>query len=310
MQIAVRPGNLSDNCCNQTVDLIALLSASCGMNIATASAEPGTSLGSNRHIALLIDADNVSHTNIAAILAESARYGTANVRRAYGDWSTTSLKGWKEKLHEFAVRPIQQFSYSSGKNATDIALVIDALELLYTQQLDAFCIASSDGDFTPLVMHLRAAGKAVYGFGKRNTPEAFVNACTTFLFLEGLGEIEVPPPAAEVVAPQGEWIVKAPVPAPAPAPAKGVKLLAQDTKLVTILRGAVEASAGDDGWAKLSTAGSTAKRLAPIDPRNYGVSNFTKLFEATGLFVMVRSKNGQPYIADLRNKDRAEKPNE
>lgn len=272
------------------------------MNIAAASAEPGTSLGSNRHIALLIDADNVSHTKIADILAESARYGTANVRRAYGDWSTTALKGWKEKLHEFAVRPIQQFSYSSGKNATDIALVIDALELLYTQHLDAFCIASSDGDFTPLVMHLRAAGKAVYGFGKRNTPEAFVNACTTFLFLEGLGEVEGQQPAAAAVPTEPS--------AKAPAHAKGLKVLAQDTKLVTILRGAVEASAGDDGWAKLSTAGSTAKRLAPIDPRNYGVSNFTKLFEATGLFAMVRGKNGQPYIADLRNKDRAEKPNE
>ena len=100
----------------------------------------------DRRIALLIDADNVSHTKLAAMLAELSKYGTANIRRAYGDWGSNALKGWKDKLHEFAIRPIQQFSYSTGKNATDIALVIDAMELLYTQKLDAFCIASSDAD--------------------------------------------------------------------------------------------------------------------------------------------------------------------
>lgn len=272
------------------------------MNSTTANSNSGPGLGSNRHIALLIDADNVSHTNIAAILAETARYGTANIRRAYGDWSLTALKGWKDKLHEFAVRPIQQFSYSNGKNATDIALVIDALELLYTQRLDAFCIASSDGDFTPLVMHLRAAGKSVYGFGKRNTPEAFVNACTTFLFLESLGASEDAPLLAETTAKSATRTASA-----EPKP-KTAKQLAQDTKLVTILRGAVDASVGEDGWGLLSAAGSAAKRLAPIDPRNYGVSNFTKLFEATGLFEVVRGKNGQPFIADRRNKERAAKP--
>jgi len=109
-----------------------------------------------RRIALLIDADNVSHTKVAAMVAELSKYGTANIRRAYGDWASSGLKGWKTKLHEFAIRPIQQFSYSTGKNATDIAMVIDAMELLYTQKLDAFCIASSDADFTPLIMHLKA----------------------------------------------------------------------------------------------------------------------------------------------------------
>jgi uncharacterized protein (TIGR00288 family) len=261
--------------------------------------DSAASPSADRHIALLIDADNVSHTKIAAILTEITRYGTANIRRAYGDWSAGTLKGWKEKLHEYAVRPIQQFSYSSGKNATDIALVIDALELLYTQRLDAFCIASSDGDFTPLVMHLRAAGKAVYGFGKANTPAAFVNACTTFLFLERLGDAEEAAPA--------ELVPAKPAP-PAAKAATPVKVLAQDVKLVETLRGAVEASAGDDGWARLSAAGSAAKRLASIDPRNHGVSNFTKLFEATGLFEIVRDQSGQPYLADRRNKDRAPKP--
>jgi uncharacterized LabA/DUF88 family protein len=123
---------------------------------------------------------------VAAILAELAKYGTANIRRSYGDWGSAALKGWKSKLHEFAIRPIQQFSYSTGKNATDIALVIDAMELLYTQRFDAFCIASSDADFTPLIMQLKANGHDVYGFGERKTPLPFVNACTTFLYLDSL----------------------------------------------------------------------------------------------------------------------------
>ncbi|RYD48074.1 MAG: NYN domain-containing protein, partial [Sphingomonadales bacterium] len=120
--------------------------------------EPTKGRAPDRRIALLIDADNISHTKIAAMVAELIKHGTPNIRRAYGNWSSPSLKGWADKLHEFAIRPIQQFDYSSGKNATDIALVIDAMELLYTQKLDAFCIASSDADFTPLVLQLKANG--------------------------------------------------------------------------------------------------------------------------------------------------------
>lgn len=252
----------------------------------------------NRHIALLIDADNVSHTKIAAILAELSKYGTANIRRAYGDWASAGLKGWKDKLHEFAIRPIQQFSYTTGKNATDIALVIDAMELLYTQKLDGFCIASSDADFTPLVMQIRANGHDVYGFGERKTPDPFVNACTTFLYLDSVDAVVAPPPAADRPA-RTQRI----------APAGATKPLAQDTKLVATLRGAVEASAREDGWALLSAAGSAVKRQAPIDPRNYGVKNFSGLFEATGLFEIVKSENGQSYVADTRNRDRASRPN-
>lgn len=247
-----------------------------------------------KKIALLIDADNISHTMISDMLAELAKYGTANIRRAYGDWSSASLKGWKGKLNDFAVRPMQQFSYSKGKNATDIALVIDALELLYTQQVDAFCIASSDGDFTPLVMHLKAAGKQVYGFGRKITPEAFVNACTTFLYIDA-----------------GENLpesVEAPI-APPPSPTGGESPLSGNIKLVSALRGAVQATAGEDGWAHLGTAGSAVKRQAPIDPRNYGGrKTFRQLFADTGLFVIERAGDGQFYIADKRNKDRTVKP--
>jgi uncharacterized protein (TIGR00288 family) len=270
----------------------------------------------NRRIALLIDADNVSHGKIAAMLAELSKYGVANIRRAYGNWASAGLKGWTDKLHEHAIRPIQQFSYSRGKNATDMALVIDAMELLYTQKPDAFCIASSDADFTPLVMQLRANGHEVYGFGERKTPDPFVNACSTFLYLDSLGgdgalakpqDRPAPAPAQPRAGakPPAKPAAAAPAEArPAPKPP-----LAQDAKLVAVLRGAVEATAGDDGWAPLDAAGSAAKRQAPIDPRNYGARNFPKLFEATGLFDIIRAdENGQSYVADKRNKDRTPKP--
>jgi uncharacterized LabA/DUF88 family protein len=266
----------------------------------------------DRRIALLIDADNVSHGKIAAMLAELSKYGVANIRRAYGDWASPSLKGWTARLHEHAIRPIQQFSYSRGKNATDMALVIDAMELLYTQKPDAFCIASSDADFTPLVMQLRANGHDVYGFGERKTPDPFVNACTTFLYLDRLGE-----EGAVAAKPEVKANAEAPVPAaraaakpePATEARAGKPPLSQDAKLVAVLRGAVEATAGDDGWAPLDAAGSAARRQAPIDPRNYGARNFPKLFEAVGLFDIQRAEEtGQSYVADKRNKDRTPKP--
>ena len=268
----------------------------------------------DRRIALLIDADNISHGKIAAMLAELSKYGVANIRRAYGDWASPGMKGWTARLHEHAIRPIQQFSYSKGKNATDMALVIDAMELLYTQKLDAFCIASSDADFTPLVMQLRANGHEVYGFGERKTPDPFVNACTTFLYLDRLGE-----QSGAAAEPEGKPVAKAAAGTAAPkAPAAAERApasrpskppVSQDAKLVAVLRGAVEATAGDDGWAPLDAAGSAARRQAPIDPRNYGARNFPKLFEAVGLFDIVKAEEtGQSYVADKRNKDRTPKP--
>ena len=273
------------------------------------------SISSSRRIALLIDADNVSHAKVAGMLAELAKYGTANIRRAYGDWGSTGLKGWKSKLHEFAIRPIQQFSYSKRKNATDIAMVIDAMELLYTQKLDAFCIASSDADFTPLIMQLKANGHEVYGFGERKTPSPFINACTTFLYLDGLddaaasasSEVESAREAKTSKA-KGKTRTKAAAKAETSSADGSPKPLSQDATLVTILRGAVEASAREDGWAAMSAAGSAAKRQAPIDPRNYGVKNFPGLFEATGLFEIFKAESGQSYVADKRNSERSPRP--
>ena len=259
----------------------------------------------DRRIALLIDADNISHTKIAAILAELSKYGTANIRRAYGNWASTGLKGWTEKLHAFAIKPVQQFSYTAGKNATDIALVIDAMELLYTQKLDGFCLATSDADFTPLVMQLKASGHDVYGFGERKTPDPFVNACSTFLYLDSLDD----PNARAVPAHQteGDSPTVAGSGQATPVTSTG-RSLADDEQLVAVLRGALEATASEDGWALLASVGHAIKRQAPIDPRNYRVKNFTALYEATGLFEIKRADNGHPYVADKRNEDRTPHP--
>lgn len=259
-------------------------------------ADQASSGSSTRLVALLIDADNISHTKVSDIIAELSKYGTTNIRRAYGDWSSPQLQGWRDRLQEFAIRPVQQFSYTSGKNATDIALVIDAMELMYTQKLAAFCIASSDGDFTPLAMQLKTNGHDVYGFGERKTPSAFANACTNFLYLDSIGSL-----AADDVSP-------AAVGNTSPSKTAVDRKLSQDTKLVTVLRGAIEASIREDGWAAMSAVGSAVKRQAPIDPRNYGVNTFTALYEKVGLFDVFKAKNGQAYVADKKNTERLEQP--
>ncbi len=269
-----------------------------------------TTIAANKSFALLIDADNVSHAAIASIIAELSKYGTANIRRAYGDWTSGNMKGWRDKLHEFAIRPIQQFSYTSGKNATDIALVIDAMELLYTKKLDAFCIVSSDGDFTPLVMQLRANGHDVYGFGRRKTPEAFVNACNTFLFLESLTVPDVDDAVEHDSATAAPALVassSAKTEAKLAVSTKS-KPLSQDTKLVTNLRGAVDASMREDGWASMSAVDSAFKRQSSIDPKNYGLKTFSALIEKTGLFEVVRADGGHAYVADKRNRKRSKTP--
>ena len=155
-------------------------------------------------IALLIDADNSPAGKIDVILAELAKFGVANIRRAYGNWKKQELRGWEEVLHEYAIRPMQQFDYSKGKNATDMSMVIDALDLLYTDRPDAFGIVSSDADFTPLVMHLKAKGALVYGFGAKKTPMSFVNACSRFLFLESIGRL--PEAESEGAAADGKTV--------------------------------------------------------------------------------------------------------
>jgi uncharacterized protein (TIGR00288 family) len=237
------------------------------------------------HIALLIDADNSPAAKIDVILTELSTFGVTNVRRAYGNWKKSELKGWEEKLHEHAIRPMQQFDYSKGKNASDMAMVIDALELLYTDRPDAFGIVSSDADFTPLVMHLRAKGAAVYGFGAQKTPEPFVNACSRFLYLDKLG--------ADVVPETGEAVPAAPLRVP-------TAQLKQDAKLVGLLRNAVQAAADETGWARVGAVGQQIGNQASFDSRNYGYSTLTKLLAASQLFELAHEGTSQVAVRDKR----------
>ena len=237
-------------------------------------------------VALLIDADNSPASKLALILNELSTIGETNIRRAYGNWKKSELKGWEEQLHEHAIRPMQQFDYTKGKNASDMAMIIDALDLLYTDRPDAFGIVSSDSDFTPMVMHLRAKGAAVYGFGARKTPEPFVNACSRFLFLDELrpaagGETE----GEAATSPPLRW-----------TPAQ----LKQDAKLVSLLRNAVQSAADDDGWARVNAVGNQIANQASFDSRNYGYATLTKLLAATQLFEMADEGRSSVSVREKR----------
>lgn len=248
-------------------------------------------------IAVLIDADNAPASKIDEILAEVARYGVANVRRAYGNWKSANLKQWEAVLHEYAIRPIQQFAYSKGKNASDMAMVVDAMDLLYGGRLDGFALVSSDADFTPLVMRLLTDGVKVYGFGERKTPLPFVNACSKFTYVEALGDDgrAVETDAASTAAVPGTPSALAPPPAPTPGP-----VMRGDTRLVNLLRGAVEAAADDNGWAALGAVGKQIANRASLDPRNHGYHKLVDLFTAVGLFEVRRQDLGV-YVRDRRH---------
>jgi uncharacterized LabA/DUF88 family protein len=204
----------------------------------------------NDKLAVLIDADNAQASVIHDLLAEVSRYGTASVKRAYGDWTTTNLKGWKEVLHKMAIQPMQQFSYTTGKNSTDASLIIDAMDLLHAGGLHGFCLVSSDSDFTRLATRIREAGLAVYGFGEKKTPQPFVAACDKFIYTEILR-----PQQAETIQDDA-----------GPEP------------LEPMIRTAVNATAKDNGWAALSAIGSMILKNSPsFDPRNYGCQKLGEL---------------------------------
>jgi uncharacterized LabA/DUF88 family protein len=201
-------------------------------------------------LAVLIDADNASAAMAKELLEEVAKYGTATVKRAYGDWTTQNLVGWKEHLHRHAIQPMQQFAYTKGKNSTDSAFIIDAMDLLYAGNLDGFCLISSDSDFTRLATRMREAGKTVYGMGERKTPEPFIAACDKFIFFEVLGR-----PSVESNQTQVDDV----------------------PDLKVLLNHAIKETSRDNGWASLSAVGSFInKNNTSFDSRNYG---FTKLGE-------------------------------
>jgi uncharacterized LabA/DUF88 family protein len=218
-----------------------------------------------KRLAVLIDADNAQPAIIESLMVEIAKYGTASVKRIYGDWTMPELKGWKECLLQYAVHPIQQFRYTTGKNATDSAMIIDGMDLLYTEKFDGFCIVSSDSDFTRLASRIREAGLMVYGFGESKTPKPFVSACDKFIYTEILRKDET----ESISAPRK----------------KTTKELRKDARLVNLLRNAVEDSADEDGWSNLSNVGTNIANQAPeFDPRNYGYKKLGDLVKMSQLF--------------------------
>lgn len=237
-------------------------------------------------LAVLIDADNAQASIVDGLLAEIANYGTASVKRIYGDWTMPGLKTWKEVLLEHSIQPIQQFAYTKGKNATDSAMIIDAMDLLYTNSFDGFCIVSSDSDFTRLASRIRETGLTVYGFGEKKTPSPFVSACDKFIYTEVLrGQTD-----------DGEEIRR-----------KTTAELKQDTRLVTLVRNAVEASSDDSGWANLGPVGSNIAKQSPdFDPRNYGYGKLGSLVAAIKLFELEQRSvgDGNSRSTFVRNKSK------
>ena len=246
------------------------------------------SIGSDK-IAVLIDADNAQPAIIEGLLLEISKYGTAHVKRIYGDWTSPRLNGWKEMLLQHSIQPIQQFGYTTGKNATDSAMIIDAMDLLYTGNFNAFAIVSSDSDFTKLASRIRESGLRTYGFGEKKTPNAFVAACDKFIYTEVLRSNDDDDEEKST-------------------PRKSTSEMKQDTKLVQLLRNAVEMGSDDGGWAHLATVGSNiAKRSPEFDPRNYGYKKLGDLVKAIKLFDIDERMMGQGpfkavYLRDKRKK--------
>jgi uncharacterized LabA/DUF88 family protein len=238
-------------------------------------------------LAVLIDADNAQALIIEGLLAEIANFGLASVKRIYGDWTTPSLKGWKEVLLQHSIQPMQQFAYTTGKNATDSAMIIDAMDLLYTGNFDGFCIVSSDSGFTKLASRIRESGLLVYGFGEQKTPSSFVSACHKFIYTEVL----------RAKTDESEAIAK-----------KSSSELKQDTKLVSLLRNAVEASSDESGWTQLGPVGSNIAKQSPeFDPRNYGYGKLGALVTATKLFDTEEQQVGSSNLKALFVRDKRKK---
>ena len=231
-------------------------------------------------IALFIDADNAPASKFDVVLSEVAKYGVVTIRKAYGNWKSPTLKSWEELIHEYAIQQVQQYDLTKGKNASDIALVIDAMDVMYTKNIDVMCFVSSDCDFTPMVTRALAEGKVVLGFGERKTPAPFVNACSKFLYLD-----------------QGESVESKSTSKP-----KNIK---SDTKLIALLRQAIEATEDDDGWADLGSVGANISNRTSFDCRNYGFKNLSSLFRSIDLFEIKHGQGKSYLVRDTRKHKKA-----
>ena len=240
----------------------------------------------NASLAVLIDADNANPAIMEGLLSEVARLGVASVKRIYGDWTTPNLGPWKQALLEHSIQPIQQFRYTTGKNATDSAMIIDAMDLLYTGHFAGFCLVSSDSDFTRLAARIRESGCKVFGFGEMKTPRPFVAACDRFIYTEVFSQ-------------------KTEGPQPTPLAPRTAKELRCDTALLNLIRESIEACSDETGWAHLGPVGGLMlKTVNDFDPRTQGFSNLSDLITAIGLFEIDRREN-VIYVRDSRKKPSA-----
>ncbi len=233
----------------------------------------------NRRIAMLIDGDNAQPSLISNMLAEVSKYGVAIIRRIYGDWTTANMNGWKDTLQTHAIQPIQQFRYTIGKNATDSAMIIDAMDTLYEGGVDGFCLVSSDSDYTRLATRIREKGIFVMGIGKKNTPRAFVNACDIFVFAENLAVESSSKRQNETKKSNGSSQTSTEQP-----PIEALPLLMR----------AFDLAVQDDGWAFLGVMGSHIRQLDPsFDPRTYGYKQLSALIKAYNkVFELKMGKKG------------------
>jgi uncharacterized LabA/DUF88 family protein len=272
----------------------------------------------NPRLAVLIDADNTFKVVgiIDELFEEISKFGDASVRRIYGDWTQNQLNRWKEILPKHAIQPIQQYANTKGKNATDSALIIDAMDLLYTAPLDGFCIVSSDSDFTRLAIRFRESGKLVYGFGEEKTPESLMAACNQFIYIEILSQnkiVDIATADSKEAATPSDKFKTSPEIKPAktatsegsnnlaaPGIKKNSKELAMDAKLVTLIRSAIEALSDDDGFAHMGEVKKhIVKNFSAFDSRNYGYGKFSDLIKTIGLFEVDTQKQR---IKDKRKK--------
>lgn len=238
------------------------------------------------HIALFIDCDNISHRSIEGIINELSKYGIVNIRQAYGNWTKDNLKNWEDKLLEFAIKPIQQFDYSKNKNATDILMTIDAIDLLHTKDIDAFAFATSDSDFTPVVMRVQAEGIKVYGFGEKKTPKPFMAACSQFIFTEKLMTNN------SVQSSEEHRIIPK---------RKSGKEMRADTWLINVLRNALDQTMDEDGWGNLANIGQYINNNTSFSPINFGYKKLSNLIDEIDIFdVYVDPESKQMSIRDKR----------
>ncbi|MFT8889366.1 MAG: NYN domain-containing protein [Ethanoligenens sp.] len=242
-------------------------------------------------LAVLIDAENVPYSNVTGMLEEITRYGTPTVKRIYGDWTTQNMSGWKNVLVPNAIMPVQQYCYTSGKNSSDSAMIIDAMDILYAGKIDGFCLVSSDSDFTRLATRLRESGKKVYGFGEKKTPDAFIAACDKFIYLEIIASAEQDTDSAGTTGdntPKRREISKV------------------DRQVIQLISNSVSDLANEDGWAFLGEVGSLILKKKPdFDSRNYGFSKLSLLVESTKKYELdIRERGHKGHNVYIRNKEK------